>query len=669
MRPNRTAIDLVRLLPSTPDASQTSRRAAPAAERRSARRGARAAGVLAAALLATAGPAAAAAAGDVSGDAAAHAEGEGEHGKTPYSPFALQTHPTELLWGDTHVHSSFSMDANSMGNTRLGPGDAYRFAKGEVVVSNTGQSVRLDRPLDFLVVSDHAEYMGVLPRLRAKDPLVLSDPAGRKLYDSLTDEDQRGGQAMADLIRSLVTNEPLLDNAALKQSVWDEITRLADQHDRPGVFSALIGYEWTSMPDGDNLHRVVVYADGAEKAARLTPVSAFDGDRPEDLWAFLERYEKTTGGRVLAIPHNSNLSNGRMFAVEDSAGKPFDRRHAATRARWEPIVEVTQIKGDGETHPLLSPDDELADFETWDKGNLNVAATLPKAPWMLRFEYARSALQLGLDLEAKLGVNPFAFGMIGSTDAHTSLATGAEDNFWGKAVGVEPGRPRTNMTFLPSSKDPSLDIMAWQQVAAGYAAVWATENSREAIFDAMRRKEVYASTGPRMQVRFFGGWGYAAEDPTRPDAVVRGYRGGVPMGGELPPRGRKDRAPRFLVMASKDPIGANLERVQIVKGWRAKNGDLKEMVYDVAVAEKLGSTVDLATATYANTVGAAELFAYWEDPDFDRREHAFYYARVVEIPTPRWTDYDAVRLGTEVDAASPMALQDRAYTSPIWYTP
>ena len=586
-----------------------------------------------------------------------------------YSPFVNDSYPTELLWGDTHVHSSFSMDANSMGNTRLGPGDAYRFAKGEVVTSNTGQPVRLDRPLDFLVVSDHAEYMGVLPKLRAKDPLVLSDPAGKKLFDSLNDEDPRGGQAMAALIDSLVSNKPLLDNAAVKQSVWDEITRIADQHDQPGIFSALIGYEWTSMPQGDNLHRVVVYADGADKAAKLTPVSAFDGDRPEDLWAFLERYEKTTGGRVLAIPHNANLSNGRMFAVEDSSGAAFSRSYATTRSKWEPLVEVTQIKGDGETHPLLSPDDELADFERWDKGNLNVGKTLPKEPWMLRFEYARSALALGLDLEARLGTNPFKFGMIGSTDAHTSLATAAENNFWGKAVGVEPGRPRTNMTFLASAKDPALDIMAWQQVAAGYAAVWARSNTRAAIFDAMRRKEVYASTGPRIQVRFFGGWRYSREDVTRPDAVARGYAGGVPMGGELPPRSQSDDAPRFLVMAMKDPIGANLERVQIVKGWREKSGELREKVYDIALAEKTGSTVDLARATYTNAVGSAELSTCWEDPDFDRREHAFYYARIVEIPTPRWTDYDAVRLGTDVAKESPMALQDRAYTSPIWYTP
>lgn len=593
------------------------------------------------------------------------ASGEPKH----YSPFVDETYPMELLWGDTHVHTSFSMDANSMGNTRLGPSDAYRFAKGEVVTSNTGQPVRLDRPLDFLVVSDHAEYMGVLPKLRAKDPLLLADPAGKKLFDALDEKDQRGGQAMAALIESLVTNKPLLDNAAVKQSIWQEITRIADQHDRPGVFSALIGYEWTSMPKGDNLHRVVVYADGADKAGQLTPVSAFDGDRPEDLWAFLARYEKTTGGRILAIPHNANLSNGRMFALETSAGKPFDAGYAKTRARWEPLVEVTQIKGDGETHPLLSPDDELADFERWDKGNLNVGKTLPKEPWMLRFEYARSALKLGLDLEQKLGINPFKFGMIGSTDAHTSLSTAAENNFWGKAVGVEPGRPRTNMTFLASAKNKSLDIMAWQQVAAGYAAVWAKENTRAAIFDAMMRKEVYATTGPRIQVRFFGGFDYSAEDITRPDAVQIGYRKGVPMGGDLPARPHSAGAPRFLLMALKDPIGANLERIQIVKGWREQKGELREKVYDVAVAAKTGSTVDVLHATYTNTIGAAEFNVVWEDPDFDPREQAFYYARIIEIPTPRWTVYDAVRLAADVTPDAPKAVQDRAYTSPIWYTP
>lgn len=584
-----------------------------------------------------------------------------------YSPYADETLPMELLWGDTHVHSSFSMDANTMGNTRLDPGDAYRFAKGETVTSNTGQRVRLDRPLDFLVVSDHAEYMGVLPKLRARDPLLLSDPDGKRIFDALEGGDDAAGQIMGELIGSLMSNAPILDNEEAKQSIWREITSQADQHDAPGVFSALIGYEWTSMPQGDNLHRVVIYRDGADKAGRMTPVSAFDGERPEDLWAFMQRYETETGGQILAIPHNANLSNGRMFAVEDSAGKPIGRAYATTRARWEPLVEVTQIKGDAETHPLLSPDDELADFETWDRGNLNVGATVPKQPEMLQYEYARSALGLGLQLEEETGVNPFKLGMIGSTDSHTSLATGAEDNFWGKAVLVEPGRPRTNQAFLPSSAGPELDIMAWQQVASGYAGVWATGNTREAIFDAMRRKEVYATSGPRMQVRFFGGWRYAPEDVMRPDGVRAGYEKGVPMGGDLPPR--SGEAPGFLVMALKDPSGANLERVQIVKGWLEADGTLREKVHDVIIAEKTGSTVDTARATYQNTIGAAELSAFWQDPDFDPAERAFYYARVVQIPTARWTAYDAVRLGTELAPGIPREVQDRAYTSPIWYTP
>lgn len=288
---------------------------------------------------------------------------------------------------------------------------------------------------------------------------------------------------------------------------------------------------------------------------------------------------------------------------------------------------------------------------------------------MLRFEYAREALKLGLDLQAKLGVNPFRFGMIGSTDAHTSLATAAENNFWGKAVGVEPGRPRTDMPFLTSAKDPSLDIMAWQQVAAGYAAVWARENTRAAIFDALMRKEVYATSGPRIQVRLFGGYDFGGRDATRSDAVANGYQVGVPMGGALPQPTSDRAAPTFVVLAMKDPIGANLERAQIVKGWRDRAGELHEKVYDVAVAAKTGTTIDYARATYTNSVGAAELSAVWEDPDFDRREQAFYYARIVEIPTPRWNVYDEVRLGTKPTEKAPKAVQDRAYTSPIWFTP
>ena len=594
----------------------------------------------------------------------------GADSSAQYSPYAGDNPPTRLLWGDTHVHSSFSMDANVMGNTRLDPGDAYRFARGEVVEANTAQSVRLDRPLDFLVVSDHAEYMGVLPKLRAEDPVLLADPDGRRIFDALTGDPVAGRAIVDELVGSLALNQPIFENDQAKQDIWQEITTLADRYNEPGVFTALIGFEWTSMPGGDNLHRVVVYSDDAKRAGQMIPVSAFDGDRPEDLWAFMEQYETTTGGRILAIPHNANLSNGRMFAVEDSGGKPIGPKYARRRAHWEPLMEVTQIKGDGETHPLLSPDDEWADFETWDQGNLSLAGMIAKQPGMLEHEYARSALMNGLELGAETGTNPFKFGMIGSTDSHTSLATGAEKNFWGKATLVEPGMPRTNETFIRSAVGKELDIIAWQQVASGYAAVWATANTREAIFDAMRRREVYATTGPRMQVRFFGGWNFSEGDVLGPDSVFAGYRKGVPMGADLPPRPAEDAgAPGFLVMALKDPLGAHLERVQVVKGWLDAAGQAHEEVFEVAVAEKTGSTVDVEKASYTNTVGRAQLARYWEDPAFDPAQPAFYYVRVIEIPTPRWTAYDAARLGTEILPESPMVVQDRAYTSPIWYTP
>jgi hypothetical protein len=367
-----------------------------------------------------------------------------------------------------------------------------------------------------------------------------------------------------------------------------------------------------------------------------------------------------------------------MFALEDSGGGPIDKAYAERRIRWEPVVEVTQIKGDGEAHPMLSPDDEFADFETWDMGNLRLGGITPKRPEMLQFEYARSALKLGLRVEAATGVNPFKFGMIGSTDSHTSLATAAENDFWGKVVILEPGNPRTNQAFFQSEQAGAEEIMSWQQVASGYAGVWASGNTREAIFDALRRKEVYATSGPRIVVRFFGGWDYEAEDVLRPDRAGIGYRKGVPMGGTLPAKNAD--SPGFMVSALKDPSGANLDRIQIVKGWLDPAGKLHEKVHDLAVydgrkipatgrVEAVGSSVDVAKATYVNRIGDAELSAYWRDPNFDPEQRAFYYARVIEIPTPRWTAYDAVRLGTELLPDTELIVQDRAYTSPIWYSP
>ncbi len=593
-----------------------------------------------------------------------------------YAPHAGEDFPTRVFWGDTHVHSSFSMDANTMGNTRLTPADAYRFARGEKVQAASGMLAQLEVPLDFLVVADHAEYMGLLPKLRAGDRALLRNPVAKRLRDGLQNTSDGGLGTIGELIGSLMRNEPLIDDPAMRREIWHQITRLAEQANDPGNFTALIGFEWTSMPLGDNLHRVVVYRDAADKASRLVPVSAFDGDRPEDLWEFMEKYESEAHGRILAIPHNANVSNGRMFSVEDSQGTEFDRAYAARRARLEPVVEVTQIKGDGETHPLLSPDDEFADFETWDFGNLNPLRPLPKQDPMLRFEYARSALKLGLAQEHKTGVNPFKFGMIGSTDAHTSLATAAENDYWGKATPVEPG-PRATGPGFSGGEGDEIAFSTWDFVSSGYAAVWAAENTREALFDALQRKEVYATTGSRITVRFFGGWDFARSDVYRPDVARIGYRKGVPMGGDLP--AKAGTAPRFLVTAMKDPNGANLDRVQIVKGWHASAGSLHERVYDVALSDgrtrwlgrvrPVGSSVDEATASYSNDIGDAMLVAYWEDPDFDPAERAFYYARVIEIPTPRWNVYDAVRLGAVVPDEVPTQIQDRAYTSPIWYTP
>ena len=597
-----------------------------------------------------------------------------------YTPHALEDFPMELLWGDTHVHSAFSMDANSTGNTLLTPAEAYRYAKGEPVKAMSGMTARLDQPLDFLVVSDHAEYMGLLPKLREGDPMVLADPQGRALAEGLNDPSDGGMKAVGALVRSLMTGaEPLIDNGALKRGIWNDITRLADEANDPGRFSALIGFEWSSMPAGDNLHRVVVYADGADKAAAMIPLSAFDSDRPEDLWTFMERYERQTGGRILAIPHNANMSNGRMFALQDSDGQPFSAAYAARRAAHEPIVEVTQIKGDGETHPDLSPRDPFADFETWDFGNIDVIKTVPKGPGQVEFEYARSALKLGLEQTERTGANPFKFGMIGSSDSHTGLATAAEDDYWGKLSTFEPLRRAAAARMPPPDAPADVDIGMWIFAASGYAAAWATENTRDAVFDAMRRREVYATTGSRIAVRFFGGWSYTAEDALRPDVARIGYRKGVPMGGDLPLRFGGSGNPRFIATALKDPRGANLDRIQIVKGWRAADGSLHEEVHDVALSDgrrsvfgrvrPLRSTVDEATARYTNDIGDAQLVAYWEDEAFDPAQRAFYYARVIEIPTPRWNVYDAVRLGAPVPAGVPTQVQDRAYTSPIWYTP
>ncbi|GAB5450447.1 MAG: DUF3604 domain-containing protein [Halioglobus sp.] len=598
---------------------------------------------------------------------------------TAYSPYAGRDFATDVYWGDTHLHTDISMDAGAFGN-RLGLDEAYRFARGEQVDSSSAGPVRLSRPLDFLVVADHSDNMGFFPDMLGGAQHILDDPTGKDWYERIQAGEGVGvALELIGLFSQGKFPEALVYTPDSKpyKDAWARTVAAAERYNEPGRFSAFIGYEWTSLVKGNNMHRVVVYRDGGDIGGQMVPyvtTSPYGSTTPRDLWNWLEKYEAKTGGDVLAIAHNGNLANGIMFPmIEQSDGKALDKDWAEARAKWEPLYEVTQIKGDGETHPFLSPNDEFADYETWDIGNLDVSAA--KTDDMLAGEYAREALKNGFALEKQFGTNPYKFGMIGSTDSHTSLATTEEENFFGKHSGAEPGPHRMTHPFMQTEAGT---IMGWQTIASGLAAVWAQENTREAIFDAMERKETYATTGTRMRVRMFGGWDFTEEDLHNREPVFAGYRRGVPMGSDLKERQGK-KAPSFMVFALKDPIGANLDRIQIIKGWH-DGKKLHEKVYDVIWSgdrkagrdgklPPVGNTVDARTATWTNTIGASELGAVWQDPDFDPKHDAFYYARVLEIPTPRWSTYDAFRFGIDIPEGAPVSGQERAYTSPIWYKP
>jgi hypothetical protein len=590
----------------------------------------------------------------------------------PYSVPVDADYPKSVYWGDTHLHTRNSADAYSLGNMNLTPADAFRFAQGQELIAHNGMRVQLRRPLDFLVVSDHAEYLAGYYRFNVDDPLVSDTAAGKQWQGYL--EEGNPTKLIGAFTASMTdpeNNYPFPEK--VRRLIWEDVAITADEHNKPGKFTAFTGYEWTSMIEGNNLHRVVVYKDGADKAAQLPPFSGQDSLDPRELWKALARYEETTGGEVMAIAHNGNISNGMMFPSVSVDGKKINRAYAELRARWEPIYEVSQVKGDGEAHPTLSPDDEFADFETWDWDN--IGRTEAKEVWMLKHEYARSALKLGLEYENTLGVNPFKVGLIASTDGHNTISTTEEDNFFGKFPESEPGPERMENAMAADQLWKN-----WRIVSSGYAAVWAKENTREAIFDAMKRREVYATTGSRIQVRFFGGWAFEQDDIYSPNYLDRGYSAGVPMGGDLT-EAPNNTAPSFMIAAVKDPNGANLDRVQVVKGWLDKKGKLHEKVYDVAWSghrkidtesgklPAVGNTVDLESATYKNTIGTASLATVWLDPDFDRKERAFYYVRVLEIPVPRWTTYDAAYFDVEIPEGVSASVQDRAYTSPIWFTP
>lgn len=638
-----------------------------------------------------------------------------------YSPAVDRTYPDNVYWGDTHLHTYLSGDAYSMG-TSITPDQAYSFAKGETVRATGGDEVRLKRPLDFMMVADHAENLGVLPALVAGDAQLMKSKSGPTSAEILANR-----PVLPDVIKAATREEYNAGNRALgaakaaregdfglddnfKRKIWHGIIDVAEKHNDPGRFTTFAGYEYSSNPP--MLHRNVLFRGDPEQTRQTLPFSRYDSSNPEDLWDYLQAYKDETGGDVISIPHNSNLSQGNTFRVLSYNGEPLTTAYARSRSSIEPITEVTQIKGDSETHPFISPDDEFADYETWGKyvstpakgksaaksagkptgsaaakpvakpkaksggkaakkdiaGKPSKQANIRNTPLedIAKQSYVRPALKSGLALQARLGVNPFKFGMIGATDSHTGLATADEDNFWGKMGANEPGPYRSSALGVFTS--------------SGYAGVWAQENTRESIFAAMKRREVYATTGPRIKLRFFGGWDYTDSDAMAPNIAAAGYERGVPMGGDLLLTG-KNKVPSFLIRAVKDPDNANLDRVQVIKGWRDAKGELHEKVHDVVWsgdrkktwAGKLpavGSTVDLKEATYLNSIGSPELSVVWTDPDFSRKEAAVYYVRVIQIPTPRWTTYDAKVYGLDEMQQTPApTTQERAYSSPIWYTP
>jgi len=602
-----------------------------------------------------------------------------EQHKPDYSPYPNQNFPNRVYWGVAHVHTGYSFDAGMFGIT-LTPDDLFKVATGGEVVVDNGLRFKQDRPLDWVSITDHAEYMGISNEIRAGSPDLLANPQGKRWYDMSKTSPQEGVKAAIEAVVSMQTGKPVFDASKLTATAWAHATAAAEKWNQPGVFTMLHGFEWTSAPGGNNLHRTVIFRDNADRVNQIVPFSTFDSQDPADLWKYMDAYAKKTGGQVLAIPHNGNLSNGLMYSAETFDGKPMDLAYAEARASHEPLLEATQIKGDSETHPFLSPNDEFANFERW--WNVDFTKMEQAQNSVLHGNYVRSALRHGLELGAKLGANPYKAGLIGGSDAHVGVVTQREDNFFGEFANGLPSPDRWKTPLVMVHNDPSRGplISVWGEQAAGLGGVWARENTREAIWDALKRKEVYATTGDRPVVRLFAGWDFVQADVNRPDFAANGYAQGVPMGGDLSkvPAGKQ---PVFMVQALRDPDGPNLDRIQIIKGWLGKDGKTQERIFDVAVSggrkigpdghcnTSVGSTVDVANATYTNSIGAAYLSAYWKDPTFNPAQRAFYYVRVIQIPSPRWTAYDQKRFGIKMADNVPMTVTDRAYTSPVWYTP
>jgi Protein of unknown function (DUF3604) len=607
---------------------------------------------------------------------------------------AAANETTQLYWGDTHLHTAYSFDAFLNNNESADPDTAYRWAKGLPVIHPYNRArVQIETPLDFLVVSDHAEALGVL---RA----IIND---RHRFGEMSLWDEVKRWAAVQMIRlarwtdygplifmdQLPLNledwgaDPVLDPGNPPMTTilgdftptvvdsWQDIINAAETHNEPGKFTALLGWEWSSIPAGANLHRVIITPNGREAATRYIPFGSDQSQYPEDLWAWLASTAAATGSQFMAIPHNSNISKGYMFATTTLRGEPITEEYVNTRLQWEPVVEMTQLKGDSETYPSLSPDDPFADFEPFTFYLQQDVEPYRAATG----DYIRPALGRGLQIGQQLGSNPYKFGLIGSTDTHTGLSSAEEDNFWGKMAYDSIPENKTGGALEGTR------ATGWDMAAAGLAAVWATENTRQGIFDAMQRREVYATTGPRIAVRVFAGWDFNPQDAGAEGLAQIGYDTGVPMGGELSGPGlATDKAVKLLISAMKDPRGANLDRVQVIKGWLDSQGNSREKIFDAAWSGErvpradgtlpaVGNTVDQASAHYRNGIGAAQLATVWEDPEFDPAQAAFYYVRVLQIPTPRHSLYDALALGLQAAGQRPATIQERAYTSPIWYTP
>jgi hypothetical protein len=590
--------------------------------------------------------------------------------------------PEEVYWGDQHVHTAWSFDAGIAGAT-LGPEEAVRFARGEKVKSSTGLDAQLHRPFDWIAITDHSDGMGTISELQAGNAEMLEDPTAKRWYEMMSKGSEEALAAKKEVVASQAhkTLPAVMIDPKWMVSAWEKNVDIMEKYNEPGKFTAFIAYEWTSNGEvGQNLHRNVIFRDNADKTRATPPLTTFQsmvpgraGTDPESLWKWMADWEAKTGGQALAIPHNGNLSNGWMFRLERYDGTPLTSEWAAARARWEPLYEVYQYKGLGEAHPALSPTDEFVSEGLWDTADLGGNA---KKPGDIKAEYAREALKNGLRLEEQLGTNPFKFGMVGGTDTHNGLSTGAEeDNFFGKFAVSEPSPSRWNGVYKAEQAGIRKD---WTLMAAGLTGAWATSNTRAALWDAMKRKEAYASTGPRIKLRFFAGYDFSDAD-AKGDLATAGYGKGVPMGGDLKPA-TEGQAPTFLFAAMKDPSGARLDRLQIIKGWVGAKGETHEKIFDVSWSDNrkpgadgklppVGNTVDLATGMYSNSIGAAEFVGVFKDPQFDPSQKAFYYARVIEIPTPRWTLFDALKFNVKMDKDVPMTLQERAVSSPIWYTP